>query len=40
MGLTASRIPPGPATLWRVRAIAGRIEGVNDRWRIVALRIG
>jgi hypothetical protein len=24
----------------RVRAIAGRIEHVNDRWRIVALQIG
>jgi uncharacterized protein DUF6459 len=24
----------------RVRAIAGRIEQVNDRWRIVALQIG
>jgi hypothetical protein len=24
----------------RIRAIAGRIEQVNDRWRIVALQIG
>ena len=24
----------------RIRAIAGRIERVDDRWRIVALQIG